>query len=91
MPRIRQACRWTDCRQTFDNPEALLEHLSDDHVGRRSTNNLCLECKWDDCGAQAAKRDHLLSHIKVHLPFKREFCNYRDIRRILIVKNIFYC
>lgn len=74
MPRNRQTCHWADCRRVFNDPEALLEHLSDDHVGRRSTNNLCLECKWNDCGATAAKRDHLVSHLKVHLPFKRESC-----------------
>ncbi|KAI8335814.1 hypothetical protein BC941DRAFT_319865, partial [Chlamydoabsidia padenii] len=49
-------------------------HLTDDHVGRRATNNLCLTCYWNDCGATAAKRDHLTSHLKVHLPFKPHIC-----------------
>ncbi|KAI8096266.1 uncharacterized protein BX664DRAFT_258562 [Halteromyces radiatus] len=74
MPRNRYICRWKTCRQLFDNVESLFEHLSDDHVGRRSTNNLCLTCYWNECGATAAKRDHLTSHLKVHLPFKPHIC-----------------
>ncbi|OAD81031.1 C2H2-type zinc finger transcription factor, partial [Phycomyces blakesleeanus NRRL 1555(-)] len=52
----------------------LFEHLSDTHVGRKSTNNLCLQCHWNDCGATAAKRDHLTSHLRVHLPLKPHPC-----------------
>ncbi|ORY93176.1 hypothetical protein BCR43DRAFT_507608 [Syncephalastrum racemosum] len=73
-PRDRQACQWGDCGLTFEDPEALFEHLADDHVGRRSTNNLCLICRWNGCGAQAAKRDHLTSHLRVHLPIKPHAC-----------------
>lgn len=73
MVRINKfPCRWTSCERCFDNPEDLFNHLSDDHVGRKATNNLCLQCQWNDCGIVAAKRDHLASHLRVHLPLKRK-------------------
>lgn len=65
-------CKWTNCQFGFDNPEDLFNHLSDDHVGRKATNNLCLQCQWNNCGTVAAKRDHLASHLRVHLPLKRK-------------------
>lgn len=64
-------CEWADCQLYFNNPEELYTHLSDDHVGRKSTNNLCLTCQWNNCGIVSAKRDHLASHLRVHLPLKR--------------------
>lgn len=73
MSRINKfPCRWVSCERSFDNPEDLFNHLSDDHVGRKATNNLCLQCQWNNCGTVAAKRDHLASHLRVHLPLKRK-------------------
>lgn len=73
MARINKfSCRWTSCERSFDSPEDLFNHLSDDHVGRKATNNLCLQCQWNNCGTVAAKRDHLASHLRVHLPLKRK-------------------
>lgn len=66
-------CQWNDCGLAFESADELYNHLSDDHVGRKSTNNLCLQCHWNNCGTVAAKRDHLASHIRVHLPFKRKY------------------
>ncbi|KAI9270554.1 hypothetical protein BDA99DRAFT_502115 [Phascolomyces articulosus] len=74
MPRSRYSCRWLDCDQFFDNAELLFDHLCDEHIGRKSTNNLCLECCWNNCGTRAAKRDHLTSHLRVHLPLKPHRC-----------------
>ncbi|KAI9032810.1 hypothetical protein CLU79DRAFT_728089 [Phycomyces nitens] len=73
MPRNRNLCRWNGCDLVFNNVDALFEHLSDTHVGRKSTNNLCLQCQWNGCSAKAAKRDHLTSHLRVHLPLKRMY------------------
>ncbi|KAI7847939.1 hypothetical protein BDC45DRAFT_524695 [Circinella umbellata] len=72
MPRSQYTCRWLDCDQLFGNPELLFDHLCDEHIGRKSSNNLCLVCCWNNCGTKAAKRDHLTSHLKVHLPLKRK-------------------
>ena len=57
-------CLWADCGKSYFDPEVLYNHLCNDHIGRKSTNNLCLTCKWKDCGATCAKRDHITSHLR---------------------------
>lgn len=77
-PPVRSAaahmCLWTDCSMSFSDPEALYNHLCNDHIGRKSTNNLCLTCRWKDCGTTCAKRDHITSHLRVHIPLKPHIC-----------------
>ncbi|KAI7880106.1 hypothetical protein K492DRAFT_207771 [Lichtheimia hyalospora FSU 10163] len=77
MPKQTRCCpcKWTGCHDSFETVEILYDHLCNEHVGRKATHNLCLECRWDDCGAQAAKRDHLASHLLVHLPLKPHQCS----------------
>ncbi|PVG01999.1 hypothetical protein CPB86DRAFT_811903 [Serendipita vermifera] len=67
-------CQWTTCTKSFADPEALYMHLCTDHVGRKSTNNLCLTCHWKDCNTTCAKRDHITSHLRVHTPLKPHLC-----------------
>jgi hypothetical protein len=64
-------CRWGSCTRLFSDPEALYAHLCADHVGRKSTGNLCLTCKWTNCTISCAKRDHITSHLRgpCALPF----------------------
>ena len=57
-------CRWKDCTSTYEDPEQLYVHLCNDHVGRKSTNNLCLTCQWEGCSVSCAKRDHITSHLR---------------------------
>jgi len=57
-------CEWADCTNTYLDPETLYGHLCNDHIGRKSTNNLCLTCKWKECGTVCAKRDHITSHLR---------------------------
>ena len=57
-------CQWIDCTQVLPDPESLYNHLCNDHIGRKSTGNLCLTCKWKDCGTTCAKRDHITSHLR---------------------------
>ena len=57
-------CLWTGCLKPFTDPEALYNHLCNDHIGRKSTNNLCLTCQWKECGTSCAKRDHITSHLR---------------------------
>ncbi|KIM47802.1 hypothetical protein M413DRAFT_439482 [Hebeloma cylindrosporum] len=73
-PPPTHKCLWQDCTQAFVDPEALYNHLCNDHIGRKSTNNLCLTCKWKDCGTTCAKRDHITSHLRVHTPLKPHVC-----------------
>ncbi|KAF6766610.1 transcription factor PacC [Ephemerocybe angulata] len=67
-------CLWVDCTEAFGDPEILYNHLCNEHIGRKSTNNLCLTCKWKDCGTSCAKRDHITSHLRVHTPLKPHAC-----------------
>ncbi|UZJ51074.1 hypothetical protein CBS101457_000394 [Exobasidium rhododendri] len=68
-------CRWVGCSKSYEDPEDLYVHLCNDHVGRKSTNNLCLTCKWTDCDVTCAKRDHITSHLRVHTPLKPHACD----------------
>lgn len=68
-------CQWKDCSIVFDTPERLYDHLCYDHVGRKSSNNLSLTCQWDNCGTSTVKRDHITSHLRVHVPLKPYHCN----------------
>ncbi|KAL2124118.1 hypothetical protein VTJ04DRAFT_483 [Mycothermus thermophilus] len=68
-------CRWEDCRESFVSAEALYEHLCERHVGRKSTNNLQLTCQWNNCRTTTVKRDHITSHIRVHVPLKPHKCD----------------
>ncbi|CAG8450483.1 6716_t:CDS:2 [Diversispora eburnea] len=67
-------CLWAQCGHSFDDPELLYNHLANDHVGRKSTGNLCLSCHWDRCEVQTTKRDHITSHLRVHVPLKPHIC-----------------
>ncbi|ORX59535.1 hypothetical protein DM01DRAFT_1333001 [Hesseltinella vesiculosa] len=69
-------CLWKDCERTYYDAEQLYSHLTNDHVGRKSTNNLCLTCHWDDCEVTVIKRDHITSHLRVHVPLKPHRCGY---------------
>ena len=46
------------------------------HVGRKSTNNLNLTCAWGQCNTTTVKRDHITSHIRVHVPLKPHKCDF---------------
>lgn len=67
-------CRWVGCSISFDDPEQLYAHLTNDHVGRKSTGNLCLTCHWEKCDVTVIKRDHITSHLRVHVPLKPHRC-----------------
>lgn len=68
-------CHWRGCTLVFETPEVLYDHLCDEHVGRKSSNNLSLTCYWDDCGTTTVKRDHITSHLRVHVPLKPYHCD----------------
>ena len=52
------------------------EHVCERHVGRKSTNNLNLVCHWGNCRTATVKRDHITSHIRVHVPLKPHKCDF---------------
>lgn len=71
----RYHCGWENCSKIYTDPEHLYSHLTNDHVGRKSTGNLCLTCHWEDCEVSVIKRDHITSHLRVHVPLKPHHCN----------------
>ncbi|KAI8646264.1 hypothetical protein BD408DRAFT_410465 [Parasitella parasitica] len=76
MNNTRYNCRWENCSKIYIDPEHLYSHLTNDHVGRKSTGNLCLTCHWEDCDVSVIKRDHITSHLRVHVPLKPHHCNF---------------
>lgn len=57
---------------------SIQDHICERHVGRKSTNNLNLTCQWGTCRTTTVKRDHITSHIRVHVPLKPHKCNYNN-------------
>ncbi|KAH3901601.1 uncharacterized protein SCODWIG_03913 [Saccharomycodes ludwigii] len=68
-------CKWDGCGLEFPQAEVLYQHLCQDHVGRKSQKNLQLTCRWDECTVQTVKRDHITSHLRVHIPLKPFKCS----------------
>lgn len=73
QPQFEQ-CKWQDCNECFSTPQDLYSHLCDVHVGRKAKNNLALKCQWDQCKVQVVKRDHITSHLRVHVALKPYPC-----------------
>ncbi|KAK4185339.1 pH-response transcription factor pacc-1 [Podospora australis] len=69
-------CRWSECTERFISAELLYDHICEKHVGRKSTNNLNLTCQWNQCRTTTVKRDHITSHIRVHVPLKPHKCDF---------------
>ncbi|KAL8423465.1 hypothetical protein RB596_003610 [Gaeumannomyces avenae] len=69
-------CRWNQCNERFVTAETLYDHICERHVGRKSTNNLNLTCQWNSCRTTTVKRDHITSHIRVHVPLKPHKCDF---------------
>jgi hypothetical protein len=70
------ACQWDKCTERCESAEALYDHICERHVGRKSTNNLNLTCGWNMCRTTTVKRDHITSHIRVHVPLKPHKCEF---------------
>ncbi|ODQ63649.1 hypothetical protein NADFUDRAFT_47998 [Nadsonia fulvescens var. elongata DSM 6958] len=73
-PSTEYPCKWGNCNTTHATVEDLYHHLCNDHVGRKINNNLNLTCGWAGCNVATVKRDHITSHIRVHIPFKPFKC-----------------
>lgn len=78
-------CRWLHCERQFRNFDQLYYHLCEDHVGRKSTGNLCLKCCWQNCQVVKTKRDHLTSHLRVHVANRPFFCQVRPCLLLLLL------
>jgi hypothetical protein len=67
-------CQWDTCRRIYPDPAALYRHLCDEHIGRFRQGNRCLQCRWTGCDVTTQKRDHITSHLKVHVPLREFRC-----------------
>ncbi|KAJ3404053.1 hypothetical protein HDU80_003347 [Chytriomyces hyalinus] len=74
-------CHWENCAQSFGDAQALYDHLTTDHVTKRigKGNSDGLRCKWihspsNVCSSGFTKRDHLTSHLRIHVPLKPHPC-----------------
>ncbi|KAI9785067.1 MAG: hypothetical protein M1816_000537 [Peltula sp. TS41687] len=67
-------CQWRGCNARFTEPQKLYDHLTNDHIGRKVTSNLNLTCAWGDCKNTSVKRDHITSHVRIHVHFKPHEC-----------------
>ncbi|KAF2744813.1 hypothetical protein M011DRAFT_407933 [Sporormia fimetaria CBS 119925] len=76
VPGDQLVCQWQNCGERCASAEQLYEHVCERHVGRKSTNNLNLTCQWGNCRTTTVKRDHITSHIRVHVPLKPHKCDF---------------
>lgn len=70
-------CQWSKpryCGLVCASPEELYEHCTADHVGRKTCGNLTLSCGWRTCNTTTVKRDHITSHLRVHINLKPWRC-----------------
>ncbi|PVZ98976.1 hypothetical protein BB558_005022 [Smittium angustum] len=68
-------CSWENCTSKgFPDADHLYAHLTSEHIGRKTKGNLCLECKWEGCKVVTTKRDHITSHVRIHIPLKPHMC-----------------
>lgn len=78
-PVVVHECRWVtagaECPLSFIDAEELYTHITSTHIGRKSAGTLSLECYWSGCTARATKRDHLTSHVRVHIDLKPHTCS----------------
>lgn len=67
-------CEWEGCSREFEKAELLYHHLCQDHIGRKYKKNLQLNCHWGSCQVRTVKRDHITSHMRVHVPLTPYIC-----------------
>lgn len=68
-------CKWENCLTVFMNSELLHKHVGETHALKQRSDDREYSCKWGACNkATFKKREHLLSHLMVHIPLKRFKC-----------------
>ena len=69
LPATEQSiaeCRWNACGARFNDLILLVNHLTDDHVGKKKNQYVC---RWDGCprkGVVQTSRFALISHLRGH-------------------------
>lgn len=84
-------CKWENCLTVFMNCELLHKHVGEAHALKQKIDDFEYSCKWGACNkATFKKREHLLSHLMVHIPLKRFKCItcQKNSRDLMISRNI---
>jgi len=78
VPQEQLPCKWRGCGEHLEGLKKLWEHVEFDHIGRRGLRagkGLELNCHWNTCNTHWKRRCYILSHIKVHIPYKEWVCS----------------
>lgn len=73
------SCLWKDCHIVVEHAKLLYKHICEVHIGRKRPPNYEYSCLWGNCKhPMTYKRDHLVSHVMVHVPMKNFSCDTCD-------------
>jgi hypothetical protein len=61
------------CPEVFGSAEDLFKHVSL-HIADAKSEKMPFLCRWSDCDKQNHRKDHLVSHIRVHIPHRPYKC-----------------
>jgi hypothetical protein len=61
------------CTNVFLNPEELFKHVCE-HINECKSEPFPFLCRWADCQKKNHRKDHLISHIRVHVPHRPYKC-----------------
>ncbi|KAJ3137925.1 hypothetical protein HK100_000223 [Physocladia obscura] len=78
----RLRCEWGGgggggggCGFATGDAEALYKHIAEGHIGKKLPGvDMNLACQWARCTNAYTKRDHLISHLRIHVPFMPHLC-----------------
>ncbi|KAJ3139127.1 hypothetical protein HK100_011825 [Physocladia obscura] len=72
----RLRCEWGgSCGFATGDAEALYKHIAEGHIGKKLPGvDMNLACQWARCTNAYTKRDHLISHLRIHVPFMPHLC-----------------
>ncbi|KAJ3206022.1 hypothetical protein HDU82_004823 [Entophlyctis luteolus] len=74
-PAQQLLCEWGGCGLAFADAEGLYKHVAEGHIGKKIPGvEMSLVCRWAACANSYTKRDHLISHLRIHIPFKPHLC-----------------
>lgn len=65
-------CTFEGCVKIFNSIDELNNHIQDDHL----RVNLIHKCSWPGCGMTFEKRQHLLTHSRLHVKYKYFKCKW---------------
>lgn len=71
-------CRWRDCNTVFSTLDALVDHISNDHLGKGKSTYVCY---WEGCERNCrpfVKRHKISNHLRKHTGERPYPCTVAD-------------